>query len=503
MGDLNASEESGSKGHIATGDGAGDPRTNGRVEKPKTNGLDLTPQKSTKKEENTPEQTKPECSPKRDVTSLKDVGVMSGDPRDTKPDQPTATPEDKATSMLSLDQKEAAAVSDGPNPGGKTSPLGSILKGSPFEQIEKKGETSKTGESVTATEPVQYSEQQATGPSTPMRNGKPKEVSAQKGGLQSKTKMTSRPSAIGKKSAAQPATPTMEKPENKPHTSTLAARSSPRAATMPSKQPISKKTSPKSAASKESNKEALKDAKKTKAERSIRSSVAPKAPTAASKPAQKPGKKTGPTSPPSFTKPRPKSPTRPVRLPGSATAPTAASAAKLDPAPVATGKPRDRVLSNPTSLRQKSARASLPAGPKPIEKAKDKVKSRLSTASSKAPEGSFLDRMMRPTQSSSQKTHEKVEVKTPPKKTNGVRPEKVEVKTPPKKTNGVRPKSKSDASDKAKSDLYKADRPRPKETAPQPPVQVPVDSSETSGTKGANSSTDEAAPTSAAPTTVE
>lgn len=41
----------------------------------------------------------------------------------------------------------------------------------------------------------------------------------------------------------------------------------------------------------------------------------------------------------------------------------------------------------------------------------------MSTAGSKAPDEGFLARMMRPTASSASKTHEKVEPKTPPKKT--------------------------------------------------------------------------------------
>jgi len=41
----------------------------------------------------------------------------------------------------------------------------------------------------------------------------------------------------------------------------------------------------------------------------------------------------------------------------------------------------------------------------------------VSTAGSKAPDEGFLARMMRPTASSASKTHEKVEPKTPPKKT--------------------------------------------------------------------------------------
>ena len=38
-------------------------------------------------------------------------------------------------------------------------------------------------------------------------------------------------------------------------------------------------------------------------------------------------------------------------------------------------------------------------------------------AGATAPSGGFLERMMRPTQSSAQKTHEKVEPKSPPRKT--------------------------------------------------------------------------------------
>lgn len=478
MGDFNASEELGSNGAVVKGDGAKASTMNGAVEKPETNAIGLTSQISTKEEENTPKQTTPKDSPqKQDSTPQKHSGILNGIPSAADTDKPEPAVEDDTAAMLPSDPKEAAAVSGGAALEGDTSQLGSILKGSPFEQDEKKGGASNAPGTEPAAEPTQVSEHQGNGPITSMTNGKPKEAPAQKAGVQSKTKIASRPSAVGKKPAAQPASLTTEKSENKPQTSTLPAAMTPKNIETPSKQPLPIKMSPKSAASKEPKKEALKDGKKTTAERQSRPSVAPKAPAAASKVAPKPGKKSGLTSPQSFTKPRTKSPTRPVRLPDSATAPTAASAAKLDAAPAATAKPRDRVPSNPTSLRQKPARASLPGGSKPAEKAKDKPKSRLSTASSKATEGSFLDRMMRPTQSSSQKTHEKVEAKTPPKKTNRVRPYR-----------------KSDASEKAKSENVEMKEELSTESAPSPPVQAPAASSEAPSTNGANNGIEEAPP---------
>lgn len=475
MGDIVANEDLGNKVDAVNGDGAEDSTLNGALENSKTNGNDLTPQKSTKKEANTPKQTTPKNSPKKDSTPQQNLGIKNAVYSAANPDEPDSTAEDNTAAMLPSDPKEAAAVSGGAALGGETSPLGSILKGSPFEQDAKKGEAPSPGE------PTQSSEQQAKSSSTLMTNGKPKEVPAQKAG-QPSSKIASRPSAIGRKSAAQPASLTKEKSETKPQTSTFSAPITPKDAATPSEQPLSKQISPKSALSQEIKEDALKDPKKTNAERPSRPSVAPKASAAASKPVPKLGKKPGPTSPPSIAKPHPKSPIRPVRLPGSATAPTAASAARLDPIPPPTAKSRDRVPSNPTSLRQKPARTSLPAGSKPAEKAKDKPKSRLSTASSKAPEGSFLDRMMRPTQSSSQKTHEKVEAKSPPKKTNG-----------------VRSKRKSDASEKAKSENAEAKGEQPTESASSTPVQVPDDSSESPSANGANKGIDEAASASAAP----
>ena len=477
MGDLVANEGLGNKVDAVNGDGAEDFTPNGTLEKTKTNGMDSTPQKSTTEKANTPKQTAPKTSPKKDSTPQQNSGIRNADSSVANPDKPNSTAEDNVAAMLPSDPKEAAAVSGGAALGGEAAPLGSILKGSPFEQDAKKGVAPSPRETGAAAEPTQSLEQQAKSPSTPMTNGKPNEAPAQKAG-QPNSKIASRPSTVGNNPAAQPASSTKERFENKPQTSTFPAPITPKNAATPSEQPLPKQTPPKPALSQETKDDAPKDARKTVVERPSRPSVAPRAPTAASKPVPKPGKKPGPTSPPSFTKPRPRSPTRPVRLPGSATAPTAASAARLDAIPPPTAKSRDRVPPSSTSLRPKPARTSLPAGSKPAEKA---PKSRLSTASSKAPEGSFLDRMMRPTQSSSQKTHEKVEAKTPPKKTSG-----------------VRPKRKSDASEKARSENAEG-KGEPTESAPSTPVQAPNDSSEAPNANEAKKSIDEAAPASPAP----
>ncbi|KAM0802635.1 hypothetical protein BDR22DRAFT_961508 [Usnea florida] len=473
MGDSNTSEDLGSKGVAVNGDGTEEHTTNGAVEESKTNGINSTPQKSHKMEESTPKQSMPNISPQKpNNTPHKNLGIANGITSTANPDKPSSAAEDDTAVMLPSDPKDATVVSGGAALEGDSSPLGSILKGSPFEQDEK----------TAAAEPIQSSGQQAKSPSTPLTNGKSKEAQARKPGQQSKTENAPRLSNVGKKPSAPPVSSTAEKSKSKPQTSPLPAPMTPKDTATPTKKPLSTKMSPKLPASKQPKKEILEDTRKMSAERPSRPSAPPKAPVPVSKLAQKPGKKPGPTSPQSFTKPRPKSPTRPIRLPGSATAPTAASAAKVDAAPPATrGKSGDRVPSNPMSSRHKPIRASLPGGSKPVEKTKEKPNSRLSTASSKAPEGSFLDRMMRPTQSSSQKTHEKVEAKSPPRKTSG-----------------VRPKRKSDVSEKARSENVETTGEQSTETVPSAPAQDPAGSSEAPTTNGANIVTEEAASASAA-----
>ncbi|EMC94646.1 hypothetical protein BAUCODRAFT_554759 [Baudoinia panamericana UAMH 10762] len=115
---------------------------------------------------------------------------------------------------------------------------------------------------------------------------------------------------------------------------------------------------------------------------------------------------------------RPREGTKPVELPSRLTAPTASSRARHEAAtvPLTTNGNRHASASsrNPMSAATRSSRptprSSLGApGPRP--------ESRTSGAANKKPhaDGSFLERMMRPTAASSNRTHEKVEVKSPPR----------------------------------------------------------------------------------------
>lgn len=72
-----------------------------------------------------------------------------------------------------------------------------------------------------------------------------------------------------------------------------------------------------------------------------------------------------------------------------------------------------------TSLRRQPSRQSLPAQP-PLER----PRSRVSVASTRAPDETFLARMMRPTASSANKMHEKVEPRSSPKSVKALRPPK-------------------------------------------------------------------------------
>ncbi|KAI4203478.1 MAG: hypothetical protein LQ350_001816 [Teloschistes chrysophthalmus] len=139
---------------------------------------------------------------------------------------------------------------------------------------------------------------------------------------------------------------------------------------------------------------------------------------------------------PTTNKPKPRSPTRPVRLPSSATAPTAASAArtgadiqnntsdssKLPISNKLTGSkgPSKPVQAHAPTPRTRAPRSSLPA---PATESKPKARPRTSIANTKSAGGGFLARMMRPTQSSASKAHDKVaEQQTPPKKRVSSRP---------------------------------------------------------------------------------
>lgn len=376
------------------------------------------------------------------------------------PDKPVAASEERVSTMQPSDPKDEEAVSGGAAlaPEGKS--LGALLKGSEFEPEKEKSSKNASPKKPSAlsnpsTPKKTRSPQKPTpGPSkvptTPKMNGSPRSKPG-----------SARPSPLKKPEEPSPATPAeksspvYESSPDAPQTPT-----SPTAAKSPIEQSLPKAISP------ESDKKESDELKSEKPEgppqtakegrmkaatthKPLRPSTGIKpAPSAAPKSTKpKPSaaasvpKASKPNSP-STTKPRPRSPTRPVRLPGAAIASTAASAAKTgitapsqpssraslsnSTKPSTSNKPTGTKVSSkpaqPTApaLRNKAPRSSLPAAmndPKP--------KSRTSTASTKATGGDFLARMMRPTQSSASKTHEKVEQKTPPKKRISSRPKRI------------------------------------------------------------------------------
>ena len=507
--ELGMKEVEGSSNAVA-GDGSGDTKPvtmNGNtLEERKTNGHvaqnnDPSPEITAKEEQ----LHNGSGTEKTNVTGKSEE--TAGGVADISSNKPISTVEDDTSGMPPADSKVEEAVSGGAALADETQGLGSILKGSAFEQQDeaKAAETpipfwsmvsepqtqqdeTETEDTLvpfwsTASKPQKIPFKQAKAPSTGAANGKSTDAQTTKPGSQSKGKADSRPATIETKAATRPApSNATEKSGGQSQKSNPTGSPTPNSPTTYGKQPMSATAPPKAAPPKE----AKKDAREIK-KPANRLSTAPKLPTTvtASKPAPKPApaisttskpiKKPSPTSPSAFVKPGPKSPTRPVRLPGSATAPTAASAAKLDVASTAS-KVQERASSNSAStrLKPKSSRASLPAGSKLAEK---KSHSRLSTASSKAPEGSFLERMMRPTASSASKAHEKAEGKIPPKKAPGMKPKRTSV-----------------GSEKSKSENIETKGEQPHESATEP-VQQPADASEVPHTDEANDDAGRAATT--------
>lgn len=142
-------------------------------------------------------------------------------------------------------------------------------------------------------------------------------------------------------------------------------------------------------------------------------------------------------------KPKPRETTKPASISSHLLAPTAASRAKHEveaaskPAPVAQ-KPATTARSKPqTSTTKPTPRTSL---------ARPESRSSQAAARKTAPppDGSFLERMMRPTAASANKVHDKTEVKSPPRKMAAP----LKKPTAPK-TNGVaKPASKTGAAPK-------------------------------------------------------
>lgn len=183
------------------------------------------------------------------------------------------------------------------------------------------------------------------------------------------------------------------------------------------------------------------------------------------------GQPTSKSSPPAKTRPR--SPTRPVNLPSHLTAPTASSAAKRE-----AGQPP--AASTSISGSRKPATRPAPASAKPTPRTSLAAKGPEPRPSHKpASDGSFLERMMRPTAASASKVHDKpAEEKAAPRRTGSV------LKKPTAKMNG-HAKPSSRGKDKAPSTKAES-RPQTAKSGGQAEIatQVPPQSSGSNGVEG-------------------
>lgn len=339
-----------------------------------------------------------------------------------------------------IDSLETSKQSDQPQG------LGDILKGAPFVNEVPENSEASGAHAAGIPESTPSPPKQKGAPRASLPNGQPKRRLSSKTSSPPKPQTgSSRPPAIDtKKGGASESAKTSA-------VSPTAAKKSPRTPVSPdmtSRQPPSKSESPRQSIPSKTSNNGEKEIRKAPIPKQAQAAAGVKAPTApASKHRQASHssttnlvKKAGPSSP--TLKIRPKSPTRPVRLPAAATAATASSAAKTGEAPpprppsrtgaAAGPKPsasnrgqfggasREGATNASSSLRKSSSRPSLPAATKSTQK----PKARTSTASAKALEGSFLARMMRPTQSSASKVHEKIEHAAASAKSNPSKPKR-------------------------------------------------------------------------------
>ena len=379
------------------------------------------------------------------------------------PDKPTSVPDDAGAKLLPSDPKEEKAVSGGGALGQATPGLGSILKGSPFEKRHGEEGTIKTGKNtqkaepsilpLTGSAPVQPLKPTIQGTAGSIPNGKPKEpaVVASQAPAEAKSKdqapkqphtstepagtTASRASKSDGKVSEPKFTPEKLDASSKKPAKSAASPRTPTSTNGAKKAPATTASRNEEAASKVKSAGNKVKAKASEAKSMLGSSNTKTAPvkdapstTTTSKPSAHKSIPP-PSSSSEFKKPKPKSPTRPVRLPSHLTAPTAASAAKLDhSAPAASQSERSpsrasnasttkALPSKPataaTARLHRPPRASMPAAGtiKPREREKPKVRQSLAGGTKPAGStGSFLERMMRPTQSSAQKTHDKLEV---------------------------------------------------------------------------------------------
>lgn len=351
--------------------------------------------------------------------------------------------EEQAMSEDSGSAVDNSATNEAPASSVNEPGLGAILKGSPFEGSP----LSRPEQPASATKPETPKSQVVKSPEKPKMNGSTTKATPEMSKAQFKEQSTPK---------AESAPGTTAKPTKPVPTSLNTKTAAPKSInspTTPKKSPLLQKKAqqspttvnghgpairPRGGVSKiqgvmqsankakdervkaeQSRMEAPKEEKKNIAKNVKPPSVASK-PTAASKAhAQK-------QEPASVEPKQPRSPTttRHVKLPAAATKATAASAARKDAnyeseeAAKATaervsrmvGAPRVANASTRASLAKKSSRPSLANG----DDRPKTPKARTSTVHKLADE-SFLARLTRPTAASAQKTHEKVQVNSPPR----------------------------------------------------------------------------------------
>ena len=289
------------------------------------------------------------------------------------PDKPVTGAEEEPSEMKPPDPKDADAVS-----GGEALP--------PVTEDLRQSTPSKASPSKTS--PSETSPSKAS----PSKAAKKPDAK--------KPRTNGKPAAISTKASSKASSSTMKSPVSQPKT------------------PISAK-SPASSSKPETPKSTSRKAPTKKASR-----ISLTAPTAASmahtkgasdKPANS---KTSPTS-----RPKPREVTRPVNLPSHLTAPTASSRARHDPEPASTSTSTTSNLRSSTTSRPKPHTSSARQTPRSSLAPQHRPESRGSQTTARRSivpaDGSFLERMMRPTASSASKTHEKVEANTPPKTKDG------------------------------------------------------------------------------------
>ncbi|KAL8714613.1 MAG: hypothetical protein Q9220_001561 [cf. Caloplaca sp. 1 TL-2023] len=369
------------------------------------------------------------------------------------PGKPVAAGEDKTPSMQVSDRKNETTISGGAAalaPKGES--LGALLKGSEFEEPDQQDnpKLSSPKKPVLPSNPStpvkkngssqRSTPRQPKAANTPKVNGSPKtKAGSTRSSMITKPQSPASATSHGKpipspdKTVNSPKTPVSSTALKNPLPQAPSSTSSPKETTQPkTTDPPSDKDRKKASLPKPSF-----SAPRKEVLQAMKSQVAKPNPSAKSN-----EPKRGSPNSPSTVKPQPKPPTRPVRLPGAATASTAASAAKTGstgpslpasqaevnkpPKPTTAGNatgPNGSVKPSytaPSNVPNKPPRSSLPASI-----TAPKSKPRTSLASTSAPGNSFLARMMRPTQSSASKTHEKVEQKTPPKKRVSSRPKRI------------------------------------------------------------------------------